>query len=289
MPKPVKQILHEADSIFDSSEASLQRSVADAEIIIYDELIKILNTVSISEGRLITNTAAENFLMTMDKKIYNALSKADYNNSVLKYTKNFGAIGENVKELYSTASKINITNAQIKPFLKIEVNNTIDKLTGSGMAKDFINPVRESLYRNIMLGANVSDVEKTLKDYVITNANGESKLMRYVKQVSSDAIRQFDGAIQANIGNELKLNAIRYAGSLIRDSRAQCIKWVSENSGLLKVADLEEEIRWALNNGTYRGKRASGMNPDTNVVNFVVFRGGYNCRHRAFYTKVFSA
>jgi hypothetical protein len=279
MAKSFVQIINEGDHIFDNSQVALERSVKSAETIIYDELIKLLNTVDVSAGKLKTNSKAENFLMSLDKKIYDALNKADYNKSVLKYTQNFSFIGDNIQDLHSKFNKVTITDAQISPFLKIEVNNTIDKLTGSGMAKDFINPIRESLYRNIMLGAEVTSVEKTLKDFVITSAQGDSKLLRYVKQTSRDAMQQFDGAVQSNIANELGLNAKRYVGSLITDSRPQCIRWVVQNSGILLVKDLQDEIDWAFNNG-------SGMNPATTPLTFDIFRGGFNCRHRSIPTNV---
>jgi hypothetical protein len=279
MPRKVDVIIESGDHIFDNSENQFLRSVKGAEVLIYDELIKILDNLDISAGRLRTNEKAEAFLMTMDQKIYAALKKADYNNSVLKYTSNFNEIADNTKELQSTLNGINITDAQINPFLKIEVNNTIDKLTGAGMAKDFINPIRQSLYRNIMLGAEVTSVEKTLKDYLISSGQGDSKLLKYVKQTSRDAMQQFDGTLQANIGTELGLNAIRYVGSLIADSRKQCVRWIENDNGILMVADLQEEINWAFNNG-------SGMNPDTTPLTFAVYRGGFNCRHRAIYTKV---
>lgn len=275
MPK-TQSIIDRGDHIFDNSENQFLKSVKGAEVVIYEELIKILNTLNVSGGKLQTNTAAENFLMTMDKRIYDALNKSDYNNSVLKYTRNFSQIADNVKELQSAVNGIEITNAQINPFLKIEVNNTIDKLTGSGMAKDFINPIRQSLYRNIMLGSDITSVEKTLKDYVISNANGDSKLLRYVKQTSRDAMQQFDGTLQQNIANELGLNAYRYVGSLIRDSRKQCVRWVDD--GILLKENLADEIQWAFNNG-------SGMNPETTVDNFIILRGGFNCRHRILPTK----
>lgn len=272
MAKSFNQIILDGDHIFDNSETQLQRSVKNAESIIYDELIKLLNTVDVSAGRLQTNSKVENFLMSMDKRIYDALKKADYNNSVLKYTKNFSLLTDNIQDLHSKFSGINITDAQINPFLKLEVNSTIDKLTGSGMAKDFINPIRESLYRNIMLGAEVTTVEKTIRDFVVTSAKSDSKLLRYVKQVSRDSIQQFDGIVQANIAQELGLNAKRYVGSLIQDSRKQCVRWVDD--GVIMLDNLQSEIDWAFANG-------SGMNPATTVFTFDIFRGGYNCRHRS--------
>ncbi len=280
MPRKVQTIVDSGDHIFDRSENQFLRSVKGAEVLIFDELIKILNNLDVTGGKIHSSAKAEQFLMSMDQKIYGALKKADYNNSVLRYTQNFDEIAQNTKELQSALNGINITDAQINPFLKIEVGNTIDKLTGSGMAKDFINPIRQSLYRNIMLGADISTVETTLRDYLITTDDADSKLLRYVKQTSRDAMQQFDGIIQSNIASELGLNALRYIGSLIADSRKQCVRWIEKEGAILMIEDLEEEIAWAFNYG-------SGMNPDTTVLTFAIYRGGYNCRHRAIPTNVF--
>lgn len=281
MAKSFTQIINAGDKIFDGSETTLERSTKDAEVFIYDELIKLLNTVDVSGGKLQTNTNAENFLMSLDKRIYDALNKSDYNNSVLKYTKSFNEIAVNAQELQMKFNGINITDKQINPFLKLEVNSTIDKLTGSGMAKDFVNPIRESLYRNILLGADVTSVEQTLKDFVVSSANGDSKLLKYVKQTSRDALQQFDGTIQANIAQELQLNAKRYIGSLIKDSRKQCVRWIEQNDGILLLSDLQDEIDWAFAYG-------SGMNPNCTIFTFDIYRGGYNCRHRSIPTNVFA-
>jgi hypothetical protein len=93
-----------------------------------------------------------------------------------------------------------------------------------------------------------------------------------VKQISRDALGQFDGQINAIIADEFGLDAFRYVGSIIDDSRAQCVRWVGKR--ILEKSEMQSEIAWANNNG-------SGMIPGTNPDNFLVFRGGYNCRHRA--------
>ena len=71
--------------------------------------------------------------------------------------------------------------------------------------------------------------------------------------------------------------ALQYVGiegdkSISADSRPQCIRWV--NKGVLQFSELASEIEWAFANG-------SGMIPGTIIDNFMVNRGGWNCRHIA--------
>jgi len=270
--------------IMDNSSIRLSNELKKLEASLFDELMKIFESVNVSEGKLSNNQKAEEFLASIDKRINDKLKKSGYYSAVGNFTKSFDQIAKNIQEMHSVYNAIEIASSQIDPFKRIEVNNTIDKLLGSGLSKDFINPVRQTLYRNIMFGATITETEKNLRDFVISTGDKDSKLMRYVKQVSRDSISQFDGSVQQAIGNELKLDAKRYVGSLIMDSRAQCIKWVE--MGIIPLADLQEEIAWALRNGTYNGKKAQGMNPETSVATFDIYRGGFNCRHRSIPTKM---
>jgi len=44
--------------------------------------------------------------------------------------------------------------------------------------------------------------------------------------------------------------------------------------GRIEEERLQQEINWAFQNG-------QGMIPETNPDNFIINRGGYNCRHEA--------
>lgn len=280
----IQGLIDSGDAIFENAETSLIKGVKEAETVLYEELIQILKTVSVTDGKLSTNVKAEEFLASLDRRIYRALKKANWDESVLRYTKDFEQIGQNVKDIQKTFNNISITDSQIKPILRLEVEATIDSLAGSGLAKDVVNPIRQQLYRNIYVGAPIHELEGAIKQFAISTPDSNSRLMQYAGQIATDAIHQFDGLLQSKISDELGLNALRYIGTLIKDSRAQCRKWVSENSGIWTYEQLAIEIPWALNGGTYHGKKCSGMIPGTVVKNFCVGRGGRRCRHRGIPT-----
>jgi hypothetical protein len=271
--------------IMDGSEEALLASVKASEKQLYKEISKIFENLNITNGKIASSAKAEEFLLKLDSIIRDATKKAGYNSSVAKFVKDFDKVEENVKKIQSTINSINITAAQIAPVKNIEIANTLEVLLGTKFSASFIAPLQQSLYRNVMLGATVADTEQYLRDYLISTKEKDSKMLRYIKQVSRDSVAQFDGSLQANIASELGLNAVRYVGSLMLDSRCQCRKWVSDS--LIKLdGAFQDEINEAIASGQkggsvfYLGQRASGMNPDTNLSNFVVYRGGYNCRHR---------
>ena len=274
--------------IMDDAELNLASSIIKLEKDLYKEILAIFENVTITNGKLSTNEKTDDFLLSLDRRISRILKQSGYNGSVTKYLTNFDKIADNVKEVQSKLNGINLTSKQIDPFKRIEISNAWDNLLGSGVNKSFTQPVRQGLYRNIMFGATIGDVEKLLKDYIITTKKGDSKLLRYVKQVSRDSLSQFDGGLQQKISVELDFNACRYVGSLILDSRAQCRKWVGD--GLIKLDDeFEKQIQKAINKGLYfDGKVSSGMIADTTLATFMANRGGHNCRHRAIATRIFN-
>jgi len=160
----------------------------------------------------------------------------------------------------------------VSPVQKLAVERTLNGLTGSGVNTNFIEPVRQGIFQNIVAGTNRTQLEEYLRNYILGNPNVDGLYSRYVKQVSRDALGQFDGQTNARIADEFGLDAFRYVGSLIDDSRPQCRRWIAKR--VLQKSEMLNEINWAYNNGT---GMISGTTPD----NFIVYRGGYNCRHAA--------
>ena len=156
---------------------------------------------------------------------------------------------------------------------------TLQGLTGAGVNSEFIEPVRNELFKNIVAGTNSVDVEQALRNMIEGDSVKLGGLSKHVGQVARDALNQYDGTVNARIAEEFGLDAFQYVGSLIEDSRSQCRRWVAKE--VLLKENLPSEISWANNNG-------QGMIPGTNAENFAVFRGGYNCRHQAIPFKLTS-
>lgn len=264
------------------AENAFNNNVKKAESAILEEIRKLFEVVDVSGGKLRTNTKTTEFLMSLEFRILGALNKSGYNSAVGDLLKNFDIIRQNNIDIQSTLNKKNIAFSSLNDITKLEVQNTIEKLTNSGISKDFITPIRESLYRNIALGSDIIEAQKTITDYILSSDGTDSKLLRYTKQVSRDALSQYDGAIQKAIANELNLKDYLYTGSLIADSRGQCQYWVKKKK--LLHEELKAEIAQAVAGRTLGSKQCSGMIPGTNTENFSINRGGYNCRHRAIAT-----
>lgn len=184
------------------------------------------------------------------------------------YLKNFDKIQVLNNEIFKTVNNLDTSeiNKWAKPEQKRLTSYVIDQMTGNKMNVQFVKPVTQALYSNIILGTPLSD----MIDYV--KKNSFENLKGYADQVTIDSLRQYDGIVSTMTADYFKLDAIKYVGSIIKTSRWQCRRWVK--MGTILIKDLKKEIQLAENNG-------SGMIPGTTPQNFMSNCGGYRCRHSA--------
>jgi hypothetical protein len=257
-----------------SAENAFYNELPAVEKMVYDELKKLFKDFNTKDGKIEFDAANVDIVNQVDERIKKAIKATQYSKAAAGYLRNFETLKENNVKLHTELNGLDAKELDklVNPIQKAIVEQTLQGLTGTGVSTNFIEPVREGIYKNIVAGATIADLENALQTYILGNPNVNGLFSRYVKQVSRDALNQFDGQVNARIAEENGLDAFRYVGSLIDDSRPQCRRWVS--MGVLQKEDLPAQIAWAQNNGT-------GMIPGTNAENFAVYRGGYNCRHAA--------
>lgn len=207
------------------------------------------------------------------------LEKAGYNVMVSGFLENFDEIGANTQLVQQELNGLQITKSFLNPFKRYAVNNVIAAMQGQGLNTNLINPLKNELLIAVNQGSSLTDVVTSIAGQLTTSEARQGVLKRISLQASRDALLQYDGIVNEAVRKSYKLDALLYVGSLVKDSRLQCERWVQEDKngkvGLILFEDLQNEIDWANNNGT-------GMIPETTPENFCQNRGGFNCRHIAY-------
>ena len=225
-----------------------------------------------------------------EKRLTDAIGKnMDYQSNIRSYLSDFGLMDELNEKIHKSQNGINIRKV-IKAANKnkreliaktakgvvgdISDEKLVSNLTGQGMRDQFTKPVKRMIYQNLMTGTPGSEVKNILHDYIIGKKDEIGQLERWTGQITRDALAQYDGAINDMVRVEFELNAFQYIGSLVKDSRPQCERWVIQKNGVIMYDEIEKELAWARSNG-------QGLIPGTNKDNFATYRGGYSCRHCA--------
>jgi hypothetical protein len=267
------------ERINDKALEILQKRFDKVEPRFVKQVVDWVNKFRTTSGNLVRSKENLARLSSFKTAVNRFLEKAGYNVMVSGFLENFDEIGANTQLAQQELNGIDITKSFLNPFKRYAVNNVIAAMQGQGLNVNLINPLKNELLIAVNQGSSLTDVVTSIAGQLTTSEARQGILKRISLQASRDALLQYDGVVNEAVRKSYKMDALLYVGSIVKDSRAQCERWVSETKngklGLILFEDLQDEINWADNNGT-------GMIPDTTPENFCQNRGGYNCRHIAY-------
>ncbi len=278
------RILSEKDKLMNVDD--LMKEVKRMQQLAYEQSIDFYaEQQAKNRGKDLTKRFADDAIKStiFEKSLFDAISSnKGYNEEIKGYLRKFETIEIANTRLHKVLNKLNISQVinlakkergVVTAKLATGIVGAIEKnLTGNAMREVFTKEVQKVLFDNLILGTPFSTARKNLSEFILGSADKFGQLERWSEQITRDTLKQYDGMINSMVAEEYGMNAYRYTGALKTTSRKQCIRWV--NKKILKVDELDKEIRWAKNNG-------AGMIPRTNKKNFAQFTGGYNCFHDA--------
>lgn len=270
----IQDLIKKKIKLIKGADQSLFKDFTQIEKSIVDGILKQVKRMNIRDGAIEFDEKNVALVNELNKVIADSIQKSSYPVNVKSYIGSFDTIRTLNEDIHRDVNDLDPTEIEEKlnQVQKTNVQNVLDNLVRNGMEEGFVEPVKQGIFKNIVGGMNLEDFQSYLETTILSDPLKDGQFKRYVTQISRDALNQYDGQINQQIATDLGLDAYRYVGSLIDDSRPQCRRWVKKE--ILLKEDLDDEITWATNNG-------SGMIPGTNSDNFATYRGGYSCRHQA--------
>lgn len=240
---------------------------------ITNAIISVYEKAPTAKDGYIDKRAINKFIALVPRRLKKALGETGYFKRVQEYLANFDKIAQQNATLlnkvggYNSADLLKLAS----PLQKRITNIVLTNLVGTNLANMFIQPVNDSLLRLATIGTTLTDTVNSIRGAIVGQSQ-YSKFANYALTAGRDALSQYDGALNQKIADEFGLNAVVYVGTVVENSRAQCIRWLGRD--FIPISELQGEIDWAFNNG-------SGMIPATTPDTFVLYRGGFSCRHKA--------
>jgi hypothetical protein len=278
------KIQNEADEKLDKDMAALQRALVN-------RLLRDLALISVN-GSLVFDPQ---YFALLEDKIVNYMRELGYQDKVNGYLQNFDAIDADVQKFYSRQRLLLENEAINSPVNEQLRKQTIENLRGQGMVDAFVKPIADVMRVQALQGLTVSQATEQLAARITAG----SPLTKYVGQVTQDALMQYDGALNENVKNRFGLKKFVYFSSVIETSRPICTH-IKDKFGAQPISEKQlqavldeycpsgvpsdEKITFTtVNNVTRTMKKGSGMIDGTTATNFLLNRGGYNCRHEVRY------
>ncbi len=265
MDKKQTKILDSLEDLMLEAGSKMEQSGIDASKGLYDEIIgEIESLKKRSDGTIINSIENLKSIQGLKPKIDKYFNSGDYSKSVAQYLKDHTKTSALIDSYFvSIIDDYERNDLIYKQISESNVFTTVDSLLGAGIDANFKQPLIEGIQKQIASGTSV----KQLKAYLETELVSQPTIKRYISQVSSDAIRQYNRQYMQAVTDDLGLKHYLYRGTAIGDTRYFC----QTRHG--KYYTLAEVKSWG-NLGDWSGKIAG-----TNDKNIFVYLGGWNCRH----------
>lgn len=254
------------------SEASVKLSIGieSSQKHAFAKVVNLIKGLDVDRNGAIKRTKKNlRLIRSINKEIGSSVVTDAYMTRVNQYLQTFTAIETAQRAYYSTITGFKQTD--LHNLIKIEsINNARNLLLNSGIDNNFSQPIKKILDRNVLAGANFTDMMEEVRGYILGSGGRDGRLLSYVKQVTSDSLHVYSGTYNTAIGSQLGLNFVKYTGSVKDTTRDFC----SRRAG--KFFHVSEVEKWA---GLSWPGKASG----TTASSIFQYAGGYNCRHLIIY------
>lgn len=276
----------------DEGIIDFQEAIPKIQEKIYSKLLLFQKELSV-QGETITNTVKNVKLLSNIKQDIESiiLDDTDYLEAVAKFSKLYDKVTALNYSYFKTIESKFKPSKVIEEVRKQSVSLVIDGLTEAGLQTNFINPVREIINTYVTTGGSYSKLSGELNNY-INGYNSDAgpidgSFVKFTKQITTDAINQYNAQVNQITSADLGWEWFRYIGSNIKTTRTFCEALTkkeyyhrSELAQIIKGNFKEfKEMKGEIYNKT---GLPQGMYDDTNTSNFPIYRGGYNCGHQAY-------
>lgn len=281
MEQSIKDILN----AIDLSIERFQDAIPGIQQQTFDELQPILKELQVKNGKLLNNLDNLKLIGQIKNKLERIIISAEYKDKVKDFVNSFSEISNLNNSYFSQFNKKYKPKNTLPIIKQLAVESTINDLVGQGLSSNIIAPIQKILLQNITTGGSYANFQEVLRNHILTNETGEGNLQRYTKQITTDAINQYNAQYNETVAQDLQFNWGRYVGSNITTTREFCTlltekQWVHKS-------ELPEIIKGHIDGTDCKLSKTTGlplgMIPDTNADNFKVRRGGYNCGHQFFW------
>lgn len=268
-----------SDSIDDGIEALLTAS-EKAQEAIYKALREKIMLFQIENGAFLRGQSYNQKLAVVQREIYRILGET-YTPALRKYLSIYPNIEDTSVTLQKAYNGLEVGRGILKP-AKESIYAQAEYYLSEALADAYVQPVKYLILQQVTNGSTIKQMESLLKNWndgtltagKLATGRPTPALQRYASVIATDAVHQYSGTLNDIIANEYGLKKFIYVGGIIKDSRPFCRHLI----GLQRKINIEEIPKLL-------EQYPDGTIPGTTRKNFLINRGGYNCRHVAMPVK----
>ena len=273
-----QKIINEQLAHIDKSITDFVDGLSASEQKVYDRVLRLLKELDVTSYGTVKNNAKNIIAVRrINNELKSIVINDGYKEKVSKFTEAFGQTAA-INDVYFSTLVNNYSPAKVlKQITTLSIETTIADLTENGIGSAFTNGIRDILTTNVTTGASYSDMVNTMREHIIGKEGEEGTMVRYAKQIATDALNQYNGQYINATTDDLGFEWFTYVGSNIKTTRPFCLAMTEKR--YYHISELPQIVK-----GDIDGKKVplNGLIEGTNANNFYALRGGYNCGHQVY-------
>jgi len=282
--------------VIDQSVEAFVKKIPAAQRRMFSGISDELKRLDTSNGKIKTTVANLKIIQSVKNKLTRLIVTPEYIKDVKQFAQAFNEI-TTLQNLYWQSIEADFTPAKMLKEVRVQtIQDTVKALAGSGIGAGIGDEISTILRTNITTGGSYFELTEQLRDKLL-NTSTEGTLQKYVRQVATDSINQYNAQYTQAVSDDLGFQWYAWQGSEIQTSRPFCQAMVENNRyfhvsqipNLLLGLDASGVRMEYTDNNTQEVKTVelysktglpSGFIPGTNASNFLINRGGYFCGHQ---------
>lgn len=277
-----QQLINELTTSIDDSVNALGDSLPAVEKEILRGLELELKDLDVMKSGTVKATVKNIRLISKIKgKMQQLILRKDFIKKVANFTKTFDQVSNLQNQYFKSVEQKFKPTALLEEIKKQSIDTVIDDLTERGVGANVIKPVFQILKNNITVGGTYGELLQQLRD-AIAPKDKAGILQKYTKQITTDALNQYSAQYTQVISEDLGFEWFMYTGSNLSTTREFCDRLTEKK--YVHVSELPRILEGKIDGHQVKmnpkTKLWYGAIDGTNVSNFRIYRGGYNCGHQ---------
>jgi len=272
--------LEQIQKIIEQAPEDFASKIPDIEKKIFRDVSLLLKDLKVNaSGKIVTSVENLKVINNIKAKLGKIVVSKEYANLVNKFVSNLPEI---YSLLTSTYQVPNQSKEMINELTKAQIGNTIETLVGDGYKQKMVDTIYGQMLTGVTSGSSYSDLSEQLRSQIVTTDDRQGMLSTYTKIFSDDAASIYDRMATKMVADAMGYNWFAYTVSNITTTREFCEHMTKKRyfhrseiptllAGNIDGHQCEIYEKYGL---------PKGMREDTNTDNFLVYMGGYRCRHR---------
>lgn len=240
-------------------------------------------------GKLKPTVKNMNILTSIKNKMLRIILNEKYVDQAREFMRSYNDISTLQNEYWKLNERTFKPTPILREIKNLAITTTADKLGEAGIGVGVGDKIMDILRTNITSGGTLRQLREQLT-VATQDTETPSILRRYLTQVTTDSINQYNAQYTQQVSNDLGYQWYAYQGSDIKTTRPFCNAMtdfryfhVSEIPRLLRAEGLTYENPKTGNREAVPINKKTGlpngMIEGTTPENFFIRRGGFQCQH----------